>query len=197
MRAQNKRNLQYHSLRTNPFIAGRHDITSTIWRPVASVDAGSLRSRWPHRVPAGATVSPHRSSLRTADASVGRAAAQNAISQKVSLRLRDGCSVERLRRSKHSRLVRARTYVQGPDILACSFLAVASFWRCPAYPERPWDGAEFAPYRLRSDEVFHPRADRSLRDLIPFPFPVETSRRLLLVFVVDLGEFGIDNVFVS
>jgi hypothetical protein len=39
-------------------------------------------------------------------------------------------------------------------------------------------------------------AQRNL-DVAQYPVSVETSRRLLLVFVVDLGEFGIDNIFVS
>jgi len=43
----------------------------------------------------------------------------------------------------------------------------ASFWRYPAYPEHPWDQAELARYRLRSNEVFHRRADRCRRDLVP------------------------------
>lgn len=30
-----------------------------------------------------------------------------------------------------------------------------------------------------------------------YPVSVEISRRLLPVFVVDLGEFGIDDIFVS
>lgn len=175
---------------------------------------------------------------------------------------------------------RATTYARGPDILAYFFLAVASFWRCPACPERPSDQAELARYRPRSDEAFHRRAGRRLRDLMPFPFSherlpsrpelmdartclrrdhfdfvvryitlgmscvtrtllsdllngppilvsaagcratssshvatparlwrwetrvwrnpvsIETSRRPFLVFVVDLSEFGIDNIFV-
>jgi hypothetical protein len=65
--------------------------------------------------------------------------------------------------------------VRGPHTLACSFLAVASFWRCPAYPERPGDQAELALYRLRSNEAFHRRADRCLRDLMPFPFSRERT----------------------
>src|SRR5580704_15402191 len=40
------------------------------------------------------------------------------------------------------RLVRVTTYAQGPDISAYSFPAAASFWRCPACPERPSDQAE-------------------------------------------------------
>src|SRR5258708_27283549 len=65
--------------------------------------------------------------------------------------------------------------VRGPHTLACSFLAVASFWRCPAYPEHPWDQAELALCRLRSNEAFHRRADRCLRDWIPFPFSRERA----------------------
>ena len=65
--------------------------------------------------------------------------------------------------------------VRGPHILACSFPAVASFWRCPAYQEHPWDQAEPAPYRLRSNEAFRRRADRCLRDLMSCPFSREQT----------------------
>jgi hypothetical protein len=35
------------------------------------------------------------------------------------------------------------------------------------------------------------------QDVAQYPVSIETSRRLFLVFVVDLCEFGIDDIFVS
>jgi hypothetical protein len=63
--------------------------------------------------------------------------------------------------------VRTRTHVRGRDISACSFLAEASFLRCPAYLGLPSGQVGLALCHPRSSGALHHRVVRCLHDLAP------------------------------